>query len=56
MPMYEYECKKCGHKFEEIQTIKEKPLKDCPKCGKIKSLMKVLGGNAIHIPGEITRH
>ena len=32
MPMYEYECKKCGHKFETlVQSSEEKP--KCEKCG-----------------------
>jgi len=26
MPTYEYECTKCGHTFEAIQSIKDKPL------------------------------
>lgn len=33
MPIYEYECQKCG-KFEVIQKITEAPLKACEKCGK----------------------
>lgn len=32
MPTYEYECKKCAHKFEVFQQITERPLKDCPVC------------------------
>jgi len=36
MPTYEYECDACGHKFEELQSITEKPLKKCPKCKKSK--------------------
>ena len=31
MPTYEYECKKCGHQFEVMQSIKDEPLKTCPK-------------------------
>jgi putative FmdB family regulatory protein len=36
MPTYEYECDACQHKFEELQSITEKPLKKCPKCKKQK--------------------
>jgi putative FmdB family regulatory protein len=32
MPTYEYECTKCGHRFEYFQGIKEEPLKECPRC------------------------
>ena len=31
MPTYEYECEKCGHIFEEYQSISAEPLKNCPK-------------------------
>ena len=31
MPTYEYECEKCGHHFEEFQSITEEPLTKCPK-------------------------
>jgi putative FmdB family regulatory protein len=31
MPTYEYACEKCGHHFEKVQSIKDKPLTVCPK-------------------------
>jgi putative FmdB family regulatory protein len=34
MPIYEYTCDACGHHFEMIQKISEKPIKQCPKCFK----------------------
>ncbi len=34
MPTYEYRCEKCGHHFEEFQSITAKPIRKCPKCGK----------------------
>src|ERR1051326_6391780 len=33
MPLYEYECKKCGHRFEKIQKFSDKIVKKCPECG-----------------------
>jgi putative FmdB family regulatory protein len=33
MPLYEYQCKKCGRKFERIQKFSDKPVKKCPECG-----------------------
>ena len=33
MPLYEYKCKKCKHRFEQIQKFSDKPVKKCPKCG-----------------------
>lgn len=32
MPLYEYQCKKCGHRFEKIQKFSDKPIKKCPEC------------------------
>ncbi|MDD2236067.1 MAG: zinc ribbon domain-containing protein [Kiritimatiellae bacterium] len=40
MPTYEYECQKCGHRFDVFQSITEKPKQRCPKCrGKVKRLL-----------------
>ena len=33
MPLYEYECKKCGHRFEKIQKFSDAMVKKCPECG-----------------------
>lgn len=33
MPLYEYQCKKCGHRFEKIQKFSDKKIKKCPECG-----------------------
>ena len=39
MPLYEYECEKCGHRFEKIQKFSDPPVKTCPRCeGKVKKL------------------
>jgi len=32
MPIYEYQCTGCSHRFEALQKISEEPLKDCPSC------------------------
>jgi len=32
MPIYEYQCRKCGHEFEREQRIVEDPIKKCPAC------------------------
>ena len=40
MPTYEYECQKCDHHFEVKQSMKDAPLKSCPKCrGRVKRLV-----------------
>jgi putative FmdB family regulatory protein len=33
MPLYEYECQKCGHRFERIQKFSDAMVKKCPDCG-----------------------
>lgn len=47
MPTYEYECEKCGHVFEEYQSISAEPLSNCPKedCnGPVKRLFSAGAG------------
>ena len=45
MPIYEYECKACGHRQEAIQKMSDDPLVDCPECGKpeLKKLISAAG-------------
>ena len=45
MPTYEYECSKCGHHFEQFQSMKDAPLKQCPKCKKA-GLKRLIGAGA----------
>jgi putative FmdB family regulatory protein len=33
MPLYEYECEKCAHRFEKIQKFSDRMIKKCPECG-----------------------
>ncbi len=33
MPLYEYECEKCGERFEKIEKFTAPHTKTCPKCG-----------------------
>jgi putative FmdB family regulatory protein len=50
MPTYEYECKSCGHSFDAFQSIKDEPLKVCPKCGKeVRRLIN--GGTGVIFKG-----
>ena len=45
MPIYEYECQKCGHRHEALQKISEDPLTDCPECNasELKKLVSAAG-------------
>ncbi len=33
MPIYEYQCKRCHHRFERIQKFADPHIKNCPECG-----------------------
>lgn len=33
MPLYEYRCTQCGHRFEKIQSFSSALEVECPKCG-----------------------
>jgi putative FmdB family regulatory protein len=37
MPTYDYECQACGHAWELFQSMKDDPVKSCPKCKKRKA-------------------
>lgn len=50
MPMYEYDCGKCGKKTEVIQRVGERPLKVCPHCG--GKLKKAFSAPAIRFKGS----
>jgi putative FmdB family regulatory protein len=40
MPLYEYQCKRCKHTFEKIQTFSAQPIRKCPECqGPVEKLL-----------------
>jgi len=50
LPLYEYECDACGHRFEKIQKFSD-PLEDtCPKCG--GHVHKLMSSPAIQFKGS----
>jgi len=51
MPLYEYVCKSCGGRTEVIQRVGEKPLVECPHCGK-RALKKAISAPAIQFKGS----
>lgn len=50
MPMYEYECEACGHRFERIQKFSDPPVDECPQCSEHK-VQKLLSSPAIQFKG-----
>ena len=44
MPIYGYRCSNCGHQFEILQKVSDKPLQICPECsGKLTKLVYPAG-------------
>jgi putative FmdB family regulatory protein len=33
LPLYEYKCVKCSHRFEKIESLSASEVKKCPQCG-----------------------
>ncbi len=50
MPIYEYECERCQHRFEIMQKFSDRPLKKCEKCG--GPVLKVLSAPGLVFKGS----
>ena len=50
LPIYEYECRACGHEFEAMQKFSDPVLVDCPDCAK-PTLKKLISPVAFRLKG-----
>jgi len=50
MPIYEYQCKKCHHRFERIQKFSDPQVKKCPQCS--GPVEQVLSAPAVQFKGS----
>jgi putative FmdB family regulatory protein len=50
MPLYEYQCDACAHRFERIQKFSDPLVDVCPKCGGV--VRKLLSSPAIQFKGS----
>jgi putative FmdB family regulatory protein len=50
MPLYEYQCQKCGERVEAIQKLSDPPYTICPHCG--GELKKLISSPAIQFKGS----
>jgi putative FmdB family regulatory protein len=50
VPLYEYQCRKCKHRFERIQKFSDPILKKCPECGGV--LEQLLSAPAVQFKGS----
>ncbi len=51
MPLYEFQCPKCGHRFERIQKFSDPDPKKCPECGAGK-IERLLHAPAVQFKGS----
>ncbi len=51
MPIYEYQCRACGHKLEALQKLRDDPLRDCPACSR-KELRRCLSAPRFRLSGS----
>jgi len=51
MPTYEYACQKCSYEFEKFQSMKDEPVKKCPKC-KGRVIKKISTGAGLIFKGS----
>jgi putative FmdB family regulatory protein len=51
MPIYEYACSSCEHRFDELQKISEAALVHCPKCNE-PALRKLLSAPKFRLKGQ----
>ena len=49
MPLYEYQCDACDHRFEQIRKFSDSPLEACPSCG--GAVRKLVSSPAIQFKG-----
>ena len=50
MPLYEYQCSRCNHRFEKLQRFSDPPVETCPACG--GSVSQLLSPPCIQFKGS----
>ena len=51
MPLYEYTCDACGHRFEALQKMNDEPLVHCPACDEA-TLRKLVSAAGFRLKGD----
>lgn len=52
MPTYDYVCDACEAEWEVFQSIKAKPIRKCPECGKLKAKRQIGTGAGVIFKGS----
>ena len=50
MPIYEYQCRQCGHQDSDINSASSPRVKKCPQCGK-RAFARLISASAFHLKG-----
>lgn len=50
MPIYEYSCPDCGHRFDVLQKFSDDPVRDCPSC-KAQNVKKLISATSFVLKG-----
>ncbi len=50
MPLYEYECESCRHRFERLQKFSDPPVETCPVCD--QPVRRLISSSAIQFKGS----
>ncbi|MGA8367239.1 MAG: zinc ribbon domain-containing protein [Candidatus Acidiferrales bacterium] len=50
LPLYEYKCVKCGHRFEKIESVSASETKKCPRCR--SRAVRQISSSAIQFKGS----
>ncbi len=50
MPIYEYQCESCQHRFEALQKISDEALTECPECS-LHQLKKLVSAASFRLKG-----
>ncbi len=51
MPIYEYKCNSCGHKFDKLQKLNDPAFTDCPDCSE-SELVKLVSAAGFRLKGS----
>ena len=52
MPIYEFQCKKCGHRFERMQKMSDPHPSACPDCKARNTVEQLMSAPAAHFKGS----
>jgi putative FmdB family regulatory protein len=51
MPIYEFSCSACGHKFDRLQKLADPDPTDCPACSAVGSISRLISAPQFRLAG-----